>query len=108
MPARKADGADRACRCRTYIGLYAYFPSWQARVIDRNVNNLERGQHIHCGAVRAGAATTRTKFSRRLRHVAFKCWLSERKRLGSFEAICPVCGGSSYLEVYLTVGRCLL
>ena len=85
-------------------------PSECGRLGSRRSAAMTLGITCHCRG-RAGAAATRTRFSRRLRLSAFKCWLSERSvpsELESFEAICPASGASSYLEAYFALGRCLL
>ena len=74
-----------------------------ARLGSRRSAAMTLGITCHCRG-RAGAAATRTRFSRRLRLSAFKCWLSERSvpsELESFEAICPASGASSYLEALI-------
>jgi hypothetical protein len=85
MPARKAEGADRACTCRTYTGSFTltFRHGRHGHRPERQQLRARATYPVRRGP--GGAAATRTKFSRRLRHLAFKCWLSERSAASELE-----------------------
>jgi hypothetical protein len=85
MSARKAEGADPACTCRTYTGSFTltFRPGRHGHRPERQQPRARATYPVRRGP--GGAAATRTKFSRRLRHLAFKCWLSERSAASELE-----------------------
>ena len=85
ISARKAEGADPACTCRTYTGSFTltFRHGRHGHRPERQQPRARATYPVRRGP--GGAAATRTKFSRRLRHLAFKCWLSERSAASELE-----------------------